>query len=168
MRRSTTLAVTAASLLALAAGCGGSGSSAAPAKSTAGSQSSAPVRSEHRKAPSGKRVSLHGSDYGRILSDGHGRALYLFTHDNGRSRCHGACAKAWPPFLTKGRPRATGKVKQRLLGTARRGRKTQATYAGHPLYYYSGDRRPGQVLCQAVNEFGGYWYVVKRSGKPVR
>jgi hypothetical protein len=41
------------------------------------------------------------------------------------------------------------------------------TYAGHPLYYYVGDREPGQVLCQAVNEYGGYWYVVRRDGRAV-
>jgi len=41
------------------------------------------------------------------------------------------------------------------------------TYAGHPLYYYVGDR-PGQILCQAVLEYGGYWYVVRGDGTAVR
>ena len=45
---------------------------------------------------------------------------------------------------------------------------TQVTYAGHPLYYYVGDTRPGQILCQAVLEYGGYWYVVNPDGTPVR
>ncbi len=111
------------------------------------------------------------SSYGRILFDGRGRTLYLFTHDAGaKSRCHGACASAWPPFLTRGRPRAAGGgVSQSLLGTTRRSDGgTQVTYAGHPLYHYVGDTRPGQVLCQAVLEYGGYWYVVKPGGAPVK
>jgi predicted lipoprotein with Yx(FWY)xxD motif len=43
-----------------------------------------------------------------------------------------------------------------LLGTVRRpGGRLQVTYAGHPLYYYVGDRGPHEVRCQAVTEFGG-------------
>jgi predicted lipoprotein with Yx(FWY)xxD motif len=60
-------------------------------------------------------------------------------------------------------------VKQELLGALKRsGGTRQVTYDGHPLYYYVGDHEPGQVLCQAVLEYGGYWYVVKRSGEPVK
>ena len=56
-----------------------------------------------------------------------------------------------------------------LVGTVRRtDGRIQVTYAGHPLYYYVGDRRPGQVLCQGVTEFGGGWYVVARSGQIIR
>jgi predicted lipoprotein with Yx(FWY)xxD motif len=120
-------------------------------------------------ASKGRRVTIHDSDYGRILADGRGRALYLFTKDNAKSRCYGDCARAWPPFVTKGRPRAKGNVKQGLLGTVKRsdGRR-QVTYNGHPLYYYVGDHDPGEVLCQAVLEYGGYWYVVDRKGDAVK
>ena len=45
--------------------------------------------------------------------------------------------------------------------------RLQVTYAGHPLYRYVGDRRPGQVLCQGVPEFGGTWYVVAPSGNAI-
>jgi predicted lipoprotein with Yx(FWY)xxD motif len=137
------------------AGCGGSSSSSA--------KPPAPPK------PNGKKVTLHGSDYGRILADGRGRALYLFTKDEAKSRCYGDCARAWPPFLTNGKPRAGRHVKAALLGTVKRSDgKRQVTYAGHPLYYYVGDHEPGEVLCQAVFEYGGYWYVVKRSGEPVK
>ena len=44
----------------------------------------------------------------------------------------------------------------------------QVTYAGRPLYYYAGDRKPGQILCQNVSEFGGLWLVVRANGAPVR
>ncbi len=61
---------------------------------------------------------------------------------------------------------ALGGAKQRLLGTTRRKNgKLQATYAGHPLYYYVHDS-PGNILCHDVVEFGGRWLVVKPSGKP--
>jgi len=114
-------------------------------------------------------VAVRPSDYGRILFDGRGRALYAFTRDGrGRSRCSGACAKAWPPFVVRSRPKAAPGVKRSLIGTARRGETLQVTYGGRPLYFYVGDRRPGQVLCQNVNEFGGLWLVVRPSGKLVR
>ena len=51
--------------------------------------------------------------------------------------------------------------------TRRNGTK-QVTYAGHPLYYYVGDTKAGQILCQNVSEYGGRWLVVSPSGKLVR
>jgi Secreted repeat of unknown function len=42
------------------------------------------------------------------------------------------------------------------------------TYNGWPLYYYVGERSPGVILCQNVDEFGGIWLVVRSSGKLVR
>ena len=60
-------------------------------------------------------------------------------------------------------------MKRSLVGTARRGGETLlVTYGGRPLYFYAGDGRPGQVLCQNVSEFGGLWLVVRPSGKLVR
>jgi predicted lipoprotein with Yx(FWY)xxD motif len=116
------------------------------------------------------QLTAHSSRYGRILFDGRGRVLYLFARDRGgRSSCSGACAEAWPPFLTKGAPKALSGVNAKLVGTLRRSDgKLQVTYAKHPLYYYEGDTKPGQIKCQNVSEFGGLWLVVAPSGKPVR
>ena len=115
-------------------------------------------------------LTAHSSRYGKILFDGRGRVLYLFARDRGgRSSCSGACAKAWPPFLTRGAPRARSGVNAKLLGTTRRGNGTlQVTYAKHPLYYFKEDTKPGQIKCQNVSNFGGLWLVVTPSGKPVR
>ena len=115
-------------------------------------------------------VTVGSSAYGKILFDGRGFVLYAFTKDSrGRSACSGACAAAWPPYIVKTRARAGAGVKGSLLGvTKRSGGKLQATYAGRPLYYYVGDQKPRQVLCQNVNEFGGLWLVVRPSGKLVR
>jgi predicted lipoprotein with Yx(FWY)xxD motif len=109
-------------------------------------------------------VTVRPSPFGRVLFDGRGFALYAFTADRaGRSSCTGACAKAWPPYTVRKRP--TG----RLLGATRRvDGSLQVTYAGRPLYYYTGDRTRGQILCQNVREFGGLWLVLRADGRLVR
>ena len=116
------------------------------------------------------KLTVHSSRYGKILFDGRGRVLYLFARDRGgRSRCSGGCAKAWPPFLTKGAPKAGRGVNGTLLGTTKRSNGTlQVTYAKHPLYYFKEDTKPGQIKCQNISNFGGLWLVVAPSGKPVR
>ena len=115
-------------------------------------------------------LTARSSRYGKILFDGRGRVLYLFARDRrGRSSCSGACAKAWPPFLTKGAPKALAGVNAKLLATTKRADGTlQVTYAKHPLYYFAKDARPGQITCQNVSNFGGLWLVVAPNGKPVR
>jgi predicted lipoprotein with Yx(FWY)xxD motif len=119
---------------------------------------------------SASTVYVGSSQFGPILFAGNGRALYAFTRDpRRRSACSGACAAAWPPFLVSSRARAGRGARTALLGTIRRANGTrQVTYAGRPLYYYVGDRSPGQVLCQNVREFGGLWLVVRASGRLVR
>jgi predicted lipoprotein with Yx(FWY)xxD motif len=117
----------------------------------------------------GPTLTAHKTQYGKILFDGHSRALYLFTRDKGRSSsCYGGCAKAWPPFIVTHKPRAIAGVKSSLIGTTRRKNgKLQVTYAGHPLYFYEGDSK-GKAKCQGVDNFGGLWLVVAPSWKAVR
>lgn len=163
-----------ASLLAvalLAAGCGGGGGET-QGRSTVAAAVSAPRdpqpteagKASRSAAATGARLEIVDSQFGRVIADRHGEALYLFDREQrGRSECHGACARAWPPLLTKGKPVAAG-ARQDLLGTTRRADgKLQVTYAGHPLYYYVSDS-PGTILCHDVEEFGGTWLVVKPSG----
>jgi predicted lipoprotein with Yx(FWY)xxD motif len=122
--------------------------------------------------PEGPRatITVRASDYGQILFDGRGRALYAFTRDpRTRSVCADACARVWPPYVVEGRPRAGPGTQPSLLGTTRRrtgGR--QVTYGGRPLYYFVGDREPGEVGCQNVVEFGGTWLVIRPNGDLVR
>jgi predicted lipoprotein with Yx(FWY)xxD motif len=134
---------------------------AALSSSASGAGSAAQARST---------LTVRNSAYGRILFDGRGRALYAFTRDRGKqSRCYGACAAAWPVYYANQPLRASAGVRQSLIGTTRRsGGRLQVTYAGRPLYYYVNDRRPGQVTCQNVNEFGGLWLVVRPNGRLVR
>jgi predicted lipoprotein with Yx(FWY)xxD motif len=108
--------------------------------------------------------------YGSALVDGRGFALYRFTHDQASaSTCYGACAVAWPPYIVRTRaPAVGGGAHVELFGSVRRrDGRLQAAYAGHPLYYYVGDRHPHQALCQAVAEFGGTWYVVAPDGHTI-
>ena len=121
-------------------------------------------------APARSTVTVRGSAYGRILFDGRGFALYAFTRDAARlSSCTGACARAGPPYVVGRRPGAGRGIAASLLGTIRRrDGSRQVTYAGKPLYHYVGDRRPLQVLCQDVDEFGGLWLVVRPDGTLVR
>jgi predicted lipoprotein with Yx(FWY)xxD motif len=116
-------------------------------------------------------LTVRSSRYGRVLFDGRGRALYAFTRDKrgGRSRCYGACAKAWPVYFATRRAIAGTGVRQSLIGrTRRRDGRRQVTYSGRPLYYYVGDKSPGRILCQNVEEFGGTWLVIRPNGRLVR
>jgi predicted lipoprotein with Yx(FWY)xxD motif len=115
-------------------------------------------------------IAVGSSSFGPILFDGRGYALYAFTRDPARRpTCYTACAKAWPPYIVSSRPAASKGARASLIGVARRrDGRLQATYAGRPLYYYVGDTKPGIVLCQNVNEFGGLWLVVRGSGRLVR
>jgi predicted lipoprotein with Yx(FWY)xxD motif len=131
---------------------------------------SSPASSPARHAPPPPvTVKTAVGRYGRILVDARGRTLYLFTRDSERtSRCRGACARAWPPYVVSTAGRAAGGARSALVGVARRADGSrQLTYRGHPLYYYVGDRAPGQILCQDVEEYGGHWWIVSPKGAPV-
>jgi predicted lipoprotein with Yx(FWY)xxD motif len=77
-------------------------------------------------------------------------------------------AVAWPPFYARGNLRAgTGADAAKLGSSRRRDGRRIVTYNGHPLYYYVTDRKPGQVTCHDVVEFGGTWLVVNPAGNAV-
>jgi predicted lipoprotein with Yx(FWY)xxD motif len=175
MRRTALLALAAAALIA--AGCGdddenGGGVGASANGDAMAEKSDAAMKDDAMMAAKRKRgavVKVVSSEYGRVIADGKGEAFYLFDKEKGRkSECYGECAVAWPPVLTKGKPRAGKGAKAKLLGTTkRRNGRLQVTYAGHPLYYYKDDA-PGTILCQNVDEFGGLWLVVKPNGRAVQ
>jgi predicted lipoprotein with Yx(FWY)xxD motif len=67
---------------------------------------------------SGAAVKVRNSKLGKVLVDEQGRTLYLFEKDTGpKSTCSGACASAWPPLRTNGKPKAGAGVTASLLGT---------------------------------------------------
>jgi len=160
-------ALAVAGALVLAA-CGGSSTS-----SSSGSGSTPSHGTGKSSAPSSAPasvVSSKTSSLGTFLVDGNGRALYLWDADHGStSTCTGACAQAWPPVTTTAIPKAGGAVKASLLGTTKRADGSlEATYAGHPLYTFAGDTRPGQTTGQGSNGFGAPWWVVTPAGKALQ
>ena len=106
---------------------------------------------------------------GQIVVDSRGRSLYLFEKDSrGHSSCSGLCASYWPPLLSNGRPAAIKGAKASLLGSIRRADGSrQVTYAGHPLYFFSGDTGRGQTNGEGLRDFGAGWYVLTPSGKKI-
>jgi predicted lipoprotein with Yx(FWY)xxD motif len=118
------------------------------------------------RGTTGTKIVARRSEFGSMLFNARRQAIYIFQRDSKRrSNCYGACAKAWPPVYTKGRPRAGKRVRPSLLGTiTRRNGRRQVTYAGKPLYYYAHEG-PGQVLCHNVNLNGGLWLVVGPNGR---
>jgi predicted lipoprotein with Yx(FWY)xxD motif len=80
-----------------------------------------------------------------------------------------SCAQFWPPLLTSGKPVAGRGVNAKLLGVTMRTNGThQVTYAGHPLYRFLNDEKPGQTEGEGSKAFGARWYVLAPSGKTIR
>ncbi len=127
-----------------------------------------PARPRGTARTPGVSVTAVSSPFGRVLADRRGQAFYIFDKEQGpRSECYGACARAWPPVLTDGRPVAGKGARATLLGTTRRrDGSLQVTYRRRPVYYYVSDA-PGRILCQDVTEFGGRWLVIRPGGAPV-
>jgi predicted lipoprotein with Yx(FWY)xxD motif len=149
----------------LTAACSSSGSSSsAPASSAGGSATSAAAA-----AGSGLVITTKSGSAGAFLTDGSGRAVYLWTKDGkDSSACSGACAGAWPPVTTTGAVTASGGVTMADLSTiTRSGGAKQVVYDGHPLYYFSGDSGPGQVNGQGSDGFGAKWWLVDPAGTSI-
>ena len=163
LQRGTASAAGLAALTLVLTGCGTSGSSA-----YGGGYGAAPPATPSA-AGMAATVDLHNSSLGPILVDAQGRTLYLFEADkNGKSACSGPCATAWPPLLSNGAPQAAMGASASLIGTTARGDGgSQVTYAGHPLYYFIGDKAPGDVTGEGINQFGAKWYVVGKDGKKI-
>lgn len=114
-------------------------------------------------------MAVENSSLGQILVDGSGRTLYLFEADmTASSSCYNACVGVWPAAVTAGSPVAGQGVNASLLGTTKRkDGALELVYNGHPLYYFTGDKKSGDVTGQGLNSFGAAWYLVSPSGAKV-
>jgi predicted lipoprotein with Yx(FWY)xxD motif len=109
-------------------------------------------------SPPRARVAVRTTSLGSVLVDSRGHTLYVF--DLGRS----SNSAVWPPFLTSGRPVGSG-VAAAKLGVLRLANgKLQVTYAGHPLYFYAGDAKAGEVRGASVAR----WSALSASGAKLR
>ena len=112
----------------------------------------APARADHHTV----QVSKEGK-VGAHLADAKGSTLYVFKKDApGKSACAGGCVAKWPLFYREEVAAGPG-LKASDFGTLTRddGQK-QSTYKGMPLYYFAGDKAPGDAKGDKV---GDVWFV---------
>jgi predicted lipoprotein with Yx(FWY)xxD motif len=117
-------------------------------------------------APARTQVSTHSTTLGSVLVDSRGHTLYVFDLDHGtKSSCTGACTASWHAFLTSSKPVALHGVAASKLGMAKRaGGKSQVTFMGHPLYFYVGDTKAGNVRGAAI----AHWAAFSPTGAKLR
>ena len=102
----------------------------------------------------------------RVIVDAKGHTLYDFHKDKGTtSACYGPCEEGWPPLTTASAPQAGEGAQASKLGTTERKDGTmQVTYAGHPLYTFVEDKKPGEANGNDTDAFGAEWYALEASG----
>ena len=166
----TLAALTLAVALVTVAGCGGgsdySATTDAGGYGGKGSAAEKPASTGSEGAQGVATVATASvPKLGTVIVDADGFTLYDFHKDKGAaSSCYGACAGTWPPLLTSASPKADG-VPAGKLGTSKRHDGTiQVTFAGHPLYTYIADRKPGEANGNDIDQFGGEWYALEPSG----
>jgi predicted lipoprotein with Yx(FWY)xxD motif len=141
----------------LAAACG---SSTATSGGGGGATSSAP----------GGVLGVATTSLGPVLVDDKGFTVYMLTADTpGHSTCSAQCLKFWPVVPApagSGVPAVKG-VSSALATTKATSGASAITAAGRPLYTFVQDTTPGTVAGEGVKSFGGTWYAVSPSGKPV-
>jgi predicted lipoprotein with Yx(FWY)xxD motif len=128
--------------------------------------------------PSGKliKTSAPGFDVqirnvpglGNILVGEDGMTLYVFTKNPaGVNTCNGACATLWPAeLLEPGQVPSVASGVTATVGTIiLADESAQITINKMPVYNYSKDQKPGDVLGQG---FKGFWYVLDPSGKLIK
>jgi predicted lipoprotein with Yx(FWY)xxD motif len=132
--------------LVLVAGCGSSGPST-------------PATGGSAKAT----LSTAQTTYGKVLVGKGGLTVYSYDPDgHDKSNCTGSCDLHWPPM---GPATAGAGVDAAKLTTITRPDGTkQASYNGHPLYYYVNDPSAGSTMGEGVLN---RWWVVDTAGTPV-
>jgi predicted lipoprotein with Yx(FWY)xxD motif len=123
--------------------------------------------------------------FGPYLTDGEGRTLYLFVNEELEGQdparmtegvraaavtCTGECLEAWPAFTAESEAeiQAGDQLDPELLYTAEFDGRMHVVYNGWPLFYFARDEEPGQINGQAIESFGGEWYIVSPEGQIVR
>lgn len=113
----------------------------------------------------------------KIVVDGSGRTLYMYTADTGgKPACAVSdprCPKVWPALTTTGKPIAgKGIIPSKLRVVRGAGGSRQVSYNRHPLYYFhggysagTGDKKPGDTRGQS---FFSAWFVLSPKGTPIK
>ncbi len=110
---------------------------------------------------------------GPIVADGAGQSLYLFKDDGSvnyaTSTCTSvSCTGDWPPLQVVGQPTVgEGLDPSRVATISRDDGSQQVTYAGYPLYKWSGDFNPGDIRGQLIGPEGGDWFLLTPAGERI-
>jgi predicted lipoprotein with Yx(FWY)xxD motif len=149
MRSKTLMAAAIIVVAGFAAACSG----AATAPPAASASAAVPAASAAGPAASGPAVMTAsvGSQGTLLVAGANGMTVYTFSKDvanSGTSACTGGCLTKWPALtVPAGSTPAGGSGVTGKLGTITRADdgSTQVTYNGLPLYFYSGDKAPGDA-----------------------
>jgi predicted lipoprotein with Yx(FWY)xxD motif len=93
---------------------------------------------------------------GDYLTGSGGMTAYVRIADKpDKSDCTGACITTWPPVVVGSGGEITGpsSVTLPLTAVARADATFQVAYNHRPLYYYTGDKAPGDTKGQGVDGF---------------
>lgn len=153
-------------LAGVAAGCGGGYGSSPTTTRAAGT---------HKTVQASTRFSTADvSGVGTVVVDGKGRTVYILTKDgktNVPCTDESGCTAAWPDLPLKDgvmAAKAGNGIMASMLSTKKSSDgETYPTYNGWLMYEYTGDSGSGQANGQGIKSFGGTWYVLDPSGKPV-
>ena len=92
--------------------------------------------------------SKKSASLGEYLTDSKGMTLYTFSDDTRlTSNCTGDCLKKWPSYAydNKNVASSTDALSKRMNVIKRSDGTYQYAYSVQPVYYYSGDKTPGDT-----------------------
>ena len=104
----------------------------------------------------------NNKNVGFYLTDTSGKTLYFFTKDTpGVSTCTGTCLGLWPAFNADSVTAPSVLNPSDFTPVTRYDGVKQTAFKGRPLYFYSGDAKPGEANGQGFNNV---WYVAATTG----
>jgi predicted lipoprotein with Yx(FWY)xxD motif len=177
VRRSLLLpsAVAVATIVAACSSGGGATTAPSVAAPTTAPSSEAPASVEPSESAAGSpaaggvSIALADSSLGKIIVDGEGKTLYMFTPDEaGTPTCYDDCATAWPALTADDAAAVTagaGLDASKVSVVDRTDGGKQVKYGDWPLYYFANDAAAGDVNGQGVAD---KWYVVGADGEPIK
>jgi predicted lipoprotein with Yx(FWY)xxD motif len=107
-------------------------------------------------APGGYSATPAATTTGTILTGKNDMTLYVFDMDTpNTSNCGAACTVKWPPFVAS---TAAAGTRPDLTIITRADRTLQWAKDGQPLYYWAGDKAPGDTKGDGI---GGVWHIAR-------
>lgn len=95
---------------------------------------------------------------GNYLADPQGVTLYHFKKDaQDKNSCAGPCLEKWPLYYSEQIVAPAGSDSGDFGSFIRSDGARQSTFKGWPLYYFAGDKKPGDTNGQGVKDA---WYVI--------